>query len=63
MDADISKWIFLSNEAGFHEINERRGAIAIKKFPSHRATLITLSFLMNSTRKSELEYEYLVELK
>jgi 4-amino-4-deoxy-L-arabinose transferase-like glycosyltransferase len=55
--------LVFTTEAGFAEINEPRGATLYKKYPSHRATLITLPFLFEWSRESQLEYEYIVELK
>jgi 4-amino-4-deoxy-L-arabinose transferase-like glycosyltransferase len=54
--------VFTSAE-GYLEIRDRRGATVVKNFPSHRATLITLPFLMKWSRKSQLKYEYLLRLK
>ncbi|MFK7787419.1 MAG: ArnT family glycosyltransferase [Crocinitomicaceae bacterium] len=54
--------LVLSSEAGYHEIQERRGAQVVKKYPSHPATLITLPFLLNWSRESELEFDYLLSL-
>ncbi len=62
LDAEKGSLIF-TNEAGYTEINDRRGAKLVKKFHSHRATLITLPFLMKYSREAQLSYEYLVELK
>ena len=62
LDAEKGSLVF-TNEAGFKEIDERRGALIYKKFPSHRATLLTVPFLLKWSRQSQIEYEYIVELK
>lgn len=62
MAAEKGALVF-TTEAGFKEINERRGATLFKKYTSHRATLITLPFLMKSMREKQLEYAYLIQLK
>ena len=55
--------LVFTTEAGYLEIQERRGAEIVKKYPSHRATLLTFPFLMNWSREASLEYEYLLKLK
>ncbi len=62
LEAEKGSLVF-TNQAGFDEINERRGATVYKKYPSHRSTLLTLPFLLEWSRKSKLEYEYLLELE
>lgn len=62
LDAEKGSLVF-TTEAGFKEIDERRGATVFKKYPNHRATLLTLPFLLKKSRESEIEYEYLVQLK
>ena len=62
LDAEKGSLVF-TNEAGYLEIEERRGASVVKKYPSQRATLLTLSFLLEWSRESELEYEYLLRLE
>ncbi len=62
MEAEKGSLVF-TTEAGFKEIDERRGATLFKKYPAHRATFITLPFLMNSTREKQLNHEYLIQLK
>ena len=62
LEAEKGSLVF-TTEAGFNEINERRGATVYKKYPSHRATLLTLPFLLKWSRESQIEYEYLVQLK
>ena len=62
LDAKKGSLVF-TNEAGYIEIEERRGASVVKKYPSHRATLLTLPFLLEWSRESQLEYEYLLRLK
>ena len=62
LDAEKGALVF-TTEAGYHEIEERRGALIVKKYPSHRATLLTLPFLLEWSRESELEYGYLLRLK
>ena len=62
LDAKEGSLVFTS-EDGYLEIQERRGADIVKKYPSHRATLLTFPFLMKWSREAELEYDYLLKLK
>jgi 4-amino-4-deoxy-L-arabinose transferase-like glycosyltransferase len=62
IEAEKGSLVF-TTEAGYEEIQERRGANIIKKYPSHRATLLTFPFLMSWSREASLEYEYLIKLK
>lgn len=62
LDAKKGELVF-TNEAGYREIEERRGASIVKKYPSHRATLLTLPFLLEWSRDTQLEYEYLLRLE
>lgn len=62
LDAESGSLVY-TNEAGYKEIEERRGASVYKKYPTHRATLLTLPFLLEWSRESQLEYEYILELK
>jgi len=62
LDAEGGTLVF-TNEAGYREIEERRGASIVKKYPSHRATLLTLPFLLEWKRSESLEYDYLLKLE
>lgn len=62
LEAKSGSLVYTSSK-GYSEIMQRRGGILVKKIPSHRATLITLPFLMKWSRKAQLDYEYLIRLK
>lgn len=62
MEAEKGSLVF-TTQAGFEEIDQRRGATVFKKYPSHRATLLNLPFLLYWSRPSSLEYAYLVKLE
>lgn len=55
--------LVFAGEEGYADIKQNRDLKVVKKFPSHRATLITLPFLFSWSRESQLEYAYLIELK
>ncbi len=61
LEAEKGSLVF-TTRAGFEEIDERRGATVFKKYPSHRATLLNLPFLLYWSRPDHVEYEYLVKL-
>ncbi len=61
LEAEKGSLVF-TTQAGFEEIDERRGATVFKKYPSHRATLLNLPFLLYWSRPDHVEYEYLVKL-
>ncbi|MCH2225024.1 MAG: glycosyltransferase family 39 protein [Crocinitomicaceae bacterium] len=52
-----------TNEKGYQEIKTHRNVKIKRVFPSHRAAIITLPFLMKNTRKERLNNEYILELK
>lgn len=61
LEAEKGSLVF-TTQAGYEEIDERRGATVFKRYPSHRATLLNLPFLLYWSRPDHVEYEYLVRL-
>lgn len=61
LEAEKGSLVF-TTQTGYEEIDERRGASIFKRYPSHRATLLNLPFLLYWSRPDHVEYEYLVRL-
>lgn len=62
IDAKPGELIY-ADEKGYLEIKTHRDVEIVKVFPSHRAAIITLPFLLEHSRKERLNNEYILELK